>query len=335
MSYNAPSVKTALSQQEIYSLVAPDLERVEEELEAYSKSSVGLISEIGRYLIEAGGKRVRPALLLLTARMLGQVSPSTIRMAAVVELIHNATLVHDDVIDESDTRRGRPSANTQWGNPMTVLAGDWLYMQSFAVAIKEKSFDVLTTLIDITQKMVEGELLQLTVLGRSDVSAQKLLDIAERKTAYLFSGCLRLPALLAGENAASVEKLTRIGMDMGMSFQLVDDLLDLTSTREAMGKPVASDLKEGKVTLPLYYAIEADVPEVSTKIQQVLDEGEHTTVAVEEILGFADRVDGVDRTRKLAAEYAGRAVAALESFPSSVYRDAIINIPDFILNRSS
>jgi octaprenyl-diphosphate synthase len=335
MSYNAPSVKTALTQQEIYSLVAADLERVEEELEGYSKSSVGPISEIGRHLIDAGGKRVRPALLLLTARMLGEVSPSTIRMAAVVELIHNATLVHDDVIDESDTRRGRPSANTRWGNPMAVLAGDWLYMQSFAVALEEKSFGVLTTLIGITQKMVEGELLQLTALGRSDVSAQELLDIAERKTAYLFSGCMRLPAILAGEDSDSVENLTRIGMDLGMSFQLVDDLLDLTSTREAMGKPVASDLKEGKVTLPLYYAMEADLPDVSTKIQQVLDEGTSTTVAVEEIIGFADRVGAVDRARDLATQYAGSAIAALESFPQSVYRDAIVNIPEFILNRRS
>jgi octaprenyl-diphosphate synthase len=333
MSYNAPSVKTALTPQEIYSLVAADLVRVEEELEGYSKSSVGPISEIGRYLIEAGGKRVRPALFLLTARMLGEVAPSTIRMAAVVELIHNATLIHDDVIDASDTRRGRPSTNTRWGNPMAVLAGDWLYMQSFAVALEERSFDVLTTLIGITQKMVEGELLQLTVLGRSDVSAQELLDIAERKTAHLFSGCMRLPAILAGEDSVSVDKLTRIGMDMGMSFQLVDDLLDLTSTREATGKPVASDLKEGKVTLPLYYAIEADVTEVSTKIQQVLDEGGYTTVTVEEILGFSDRFCGVARTRKLAAEYAGRAIAALESFSPSIYRDAIVNIPDFILNR--
>ena len=333
MSYNALSVKSALTQQEIYGLVAADLALVEEELEGYSNSSIGPIAEIGRYLIEAGGKRVRPALLLLAARMLGEVSPSTIRMAAVVELIHNATLAHDDVIDESDTRRGRPSAHTRWGNPMTVLTGDWLYMQSFAIALREKSFDVLTTLIDITQKMVEGELLQLTALGRSDVSAQELLHIAERKTAYLFSGCLRLPAVLAGADSVSVEKFTRIGMDLGMSFQLVDDLLDLTSTREALGKPVASDLKEGKVTLPLYYAIEAGVPAASTKIQQVLDDGEFTNVAVEEILGFVDRVDGVERTRNLAAEYAGRAVAALESSPPSVYRDAIVNIPEFILNR--
>ncbi len=333
MSYNAASVKTALTQQEIYSLVASDLERVEEELKGYSKSSVRPVSEIGRYLAEAGGKRVRPALLLLTARMLGEVSPSMIRMAAVVELIHNATLVHDDVIDASDMRRGRPSANTRWGNPMAVLAGDWLYMQSFAVALNEKNFDVLSTLIGITQKMVEGELLQLTVLGRADVSADQLLDIAERKTACLFAGCMRLPAIMAGADPVSVEQLTRSGMNLGMSFQLVDDLLDLTSTRSAMGKPVGSDLKEGKVTLPLYYAMEAGQPEVTTKIQQVLDEGAFSTVAVEEILAFADRVDGVERTRNLALEYAGRAIATVETYPASIYRDAIVNIPEFILNR--
>ncbi len=335
MSYNAPSVKTILNQQEIYSLVVDDLVRVEEELEEYSRSSIGPISEIGRYLIEAGGKRVRPALLVLTARMLGEVSPSVIRLAAVVELIHNATLIHDDVIDQSDTRRGRPSANTHWGNPMAVLAGDWLYMQSFSAALKEKSFDVLTTLIGITQKMVEGELLQLTILGRADVQSQELLDIAERKTAHLFSGCMRLPALLAGESSASVEKLTGIGLDLGMSFQLVDDLLDLTSTKEAMGKPVASDLKEGKVTLPLCYVMEDKVVGASAKIQQVLDEGEFRSVAVADILGLVDESDGVSRTRTLAAEYASRATRALESFPPSVYRDAIISIPEFILNRQS
>ena len=335
MSYNAPSVKTILNQQEIYSLVVDDLVQVEEELEEYSRSSIGPISEIGRYLIEAGGKRVRPALLVLTARMLGEVSPSVIRLAAVVELIHNATLIHDDVIDQSDTRRGRPSANTHWGNPMTVLAGDWLYMQSFAAALREKSFDVLTTLIGITQKMVEGELLQLTVLGRADVQSQELLDIAERKTAHLFSGCMRLPALLAGESSASVGKLTEIGLDLGMSFQLVDDLLDLTSTKEAMGKPVASDLKEGKVTLPLCYAMEDKVAGASAKVQQVLDEGAFRSVAVADILGLVDEADGVDRTRVLATEYASRATRALESFPPSVYRDAITSIPEFILNRQS
>src|SRR6185295_4120253 len=198
---------------------------VEEELRRFTRSEIKPISEIGEYLLNAGGKRLRPTLLLLTAKMLGSVTPSAIRLAAVVEFIHNATLVHDDVIDDADTRRGQPSANSHWGNSMTVLAGDWLYMQSFAVALGEKNLDILNTLIVITQKMVEGELLQLPLLGKSDTTKQQLLDIVERKTAYLFSGCMKLPALAAGLNHGSADRLSAIGMKLGMAFQLVDDVL--------------------------------------------------------------------------------------------------------------
>src|SRR5258705_6591116 len=219
---------------EIYELVAPELGLVEEELRQYTRSDIVPIAELGEYLLNGGGKRLRPALLLLTAKMLGPVSPMAIRLAAVVEFIHNATLVHDDIIDAADTRRGRPSANSHWGNSMSVLAGDWLYMQSFAVALGEKNLDVLNTLIDITQKMVEGELLQLTVLGKSSISQQQLLDIVERKTAYLFSGCTKLPAIAAGLNHGSAERLAEIGKSLGMAFQLVDDLLDLTSTKDVL-----------------------------------------------------------------------------------------------------
>src|SRR4051812_16261964 len=196
-----------MTPQDIYQLVAPELALVEDELLGYTRSEITPISEIGEYLLNAGGKRLRPALLLLTAKMLGPVTPSAIRLAAVVEFIHNATLVHDDVIDDADTRRGQPSANSHWGNSMTVLAGDWLYMQSFAVALGEKNLDILNTLIVITQKMVEGELLQLTLLGKSDATKQQLLDIVERKTAYLFSGCMKLPALALGLNHGSAENL--------------------------------------------------------------------------------------------------------------------------------
>src|SRR6185436_18828901 len=161
-----------MTPREIYGLVAPELGQVEEELKGYTRSDIRPISEIGEYVLNAGGKRIRPALLLLTAKMLGEVSPMAIRLAAVVEFIHNATLVHDDIIDAADTRRGRPSANSHWGNSMTVLAGDWLYMQSFAMALGERNFEILNTLIEITQKMVEGELLQLTLLGRADPTKQ-------------------------------------------------------------------------------------------------------------------------------------------------------------------
>jgi octaprenyl-diphosphate synthase len=324
-----------ITPQDIYQLVAPELALVEEELLTYTRSGITPISEIGEYLLNAGGKRLRPALLLLTAKMLGEVSPMAIRLGAVVEFIHNATLVHDDIIDAADTRRGRPSANSHWGNSMTVLAGDWLYMQSFAMALGEKNLDVLNTLIDITQKMVEGELLQLTYLGRSELTEAQLLDIVERKTAYLFLGCTKLPALAAGMNHGSAERLADIGKSLGMAFQLVDDLLDLTSTQDVLGKPVANDLKEGKLTLPVFFAIRDANREDTLKVKQVLDERDFRSVDRAEILRLVERSDGLSRTRKLAEDYARRAIQMLEEFPASIYRDAIVRIPEFILNRNA
>jgi octaprenyl-diphosphate synthase len=324
-----------MTPQQIYQLVAPELARVEEELRGYTRSDIHPISEIGEYLLNAGGKRIRPALLLLTAKMLGDISPMAIRLAAVVEFIHNATLVHDDIIDAADTRRGRPSANSHWGNSMTVLAGDWLYMQSFAVALSEKNLDVLNTLIDITQKMVEGELLQLTFLGKAEITQEQLLDIVERKTAYLFSGCTKLPAIAAGMNHGSAERLAEVGKGLGMAFQLIDDLLDLTSTKDVLGKPVANDLKEGKMTLPVLLALRQGRPEDTVKVQKVLDEREFRSVDRAEILSLVERSDGLSQTRILAGNYAQRAIQRLEEFPASVYRDALISIPEFILNRGS
>ena len=324
-----------VSANEIYQLIAPELGRVEDELKGYTRSEIGPIAEIGEYILSAGGKRIRPALLLLTAKMLGDVSPMAIRLAAVVEFIHNATLVHDDIIDGADTRRGRPSANSHWGNSMTVLAGDWLYMQSFAVALGERNFEVLGTLISITQKMVEGELLQLTLLGKSQITKQQLLDIVERKTAYLFAGCTKLPAIAAGLNHGSADRLGEIGKCLGMAFQLVDDLLDLTSTSDILGKPVASDLKEGKMTLPVFFAITKGRDEDSRKVQTVLDERNFRSVDRTEILRMIEQSDGLEQTRELAQQYARRAIQLLEEFPSSIYRDAIIGIPEFILNRTA
>jgi octaprenyl-diphosphate synthase len=323
-----------LTPQEIYQLVAADLIQVEEELQSYSHASIQPIADIGEHLLNAGGKRIRPALLLLTARMLnGSISPSMIRLAAVVELIHNATLVHDDIIDDADTRRGRPSVNAQWGNSMTVLAGDWLYMQSFYVALGEKNLDILATLIEITQKMVEGEMLQLTLLGKTDADGDQLLDVVKRKTAYLFSGCMKLPAIAAGCDAATASCLGTIGMNLGMAIQLVDDLLDLTATREVLGKPVASDLKERKLTLPVSLVMREGGAAAATKIQTVMAEREFRSVHSNEILAFVEKYDGLGRTRSIAEDYIRLAKTALAGFPPSPYRDAIIAIPDFILNR--
>lgn len=328
-----PSMKTALSPQEIYGLVSDDLARVEAELDSYARSGIEPVAAIGQHLLGAGGKRLRPALLLLAARSLGDVTPQAIRLAAVVELIHNATLVHDDVIDGADTRRGQPSANSHWGNPMTVLAGDWLYMQAFAVALGERDFDVLSTLIEVTQKMVEGELLQLTLVGRSEVTEEELLQVAERKTASLFSGCMRLPAIISGAGLDVLERYTAIGRNLGLAFQLVDDVLDLTSTRSALGKPVASDLREGKVTLPVYYALRSGSPAVRASVASVLEERAFRSVSPGQIVDCVQDAGGIVRTRALARVHATRALDLLDTLPPSVYRDAIVSIPEFVLNR--
>jgi octaprenyl-diphosphate synthase len=324
-----------LNPQQLYDLVAPELAQVENELRRFTRSNVSTISDIGEYVLDGGGKRIRPMLLLLTSKMLGKVSPGSIRLGAVVELIHNATLVHDDIIDAADTRRGRPSANSTWGNPMTVLAGDWLYMQSFAVALAERNLDILATLIEVTQKMVEGELLQLTLIGKAEAAQEQLLDIVERKTGWLFSGCMKLPGILAGLDPESLDRLAIIGRNLGMAFQLVDDLLDLTSTQETLGKPVGNDLREGKVTLPVSFVMRNGSAGDAAKIRTVVAERAFHSVESRDVLRSVEASGGLARTRAIAEEYAVKAQRLLEVFPRSPFRDAIAHIPEFILNRTS
>src|SRR5271168_1627154 len=244
----------------IFDLVRDDLALVEQEIAAQNSAAIEPVAEISSYLREGGGKRLRPALLLLAAGASGYRGPSAVRMGAVVEMIHSATLVHDDVIDGAQTRRGRPSTNARWGNHMSVLAGDWLYMQSFEMALRERNFAILDILIGLTQNMVEGELLQLTLLGRIDLTEADASELAYRKTACLFSGCARLGAVLGRQPKHVEDALAEYGRNAGLAFQLVDDLLDFTASREQLGKPVLSDLKEGKVTLPLIFALRAEAP---------------------------------------------------------------------------
>src|SRR5246500_3382320 len=245
-----------LTVKEIFDLVRDDLVLVEQELSRQSAAAFQPVGEITSYLLGGGGKRLRPALLLLTNGYAGRKDRGAIRLAAVVELLHSATLIHDDVIDSAGTRRGRPSANSRWGNHRSVLTGDWLYMQSFQMALEERNFRILDILIDLTQKMVEGELIQLEKIGRIDVTEEDALRLATYKTACLFSGCTRLGAVLGRLEEEEEQALAEYGRNAGLAFQLVDDLLDFTASAQQLGKPVLSDLKEGKVTLPLIYAME-------------------------------------------------------------------------------
>jgi octaprenyl-diphosphate synthase len=324
-----------LTAREIFDLVREDLALVEEELARQSGGAFEPVAEITSYLLGGGGKRLRPALLLLCNAYTGRRSQGAIRLAAVVELLHSATLIHDDVIDSADTRRGRPSANSRWGNHRSVLAGDWLYMQSFQMALEERNFRILDILIDLTQKMVEGELIQLAKIGRIDVTEEDALKLATYKTACLFSGCARLGAVLGGWEGAEEEALADYGRYAGLAFQLVDDLLDFTASAQQLGKPVLSDLKEGKVTLPLIYAMDNGHREARGLVAQVLKEKEFHSVRAETIVSLVHESGALERARNLAHEYARRAKECLNGSGDSEYGRALRTLPDFILEREN
>jgi octaprenyl-diphosphate synthase len=333
----------------IFDLVRDDLALVESEIAAHNSAAIEPVCEISSYLREGGGKRLRPALLLLAAGASGYRGESAIRLGAVVEMIHSATLIHDDVIDGADTRRGRPSANARWGNHMSVLAGDWLYMQSFEMALQERNFAVLDILIDLTQNMVEGELLQLTRLGQIDLNEAEATELAYRKTACLFSGCARLGAVLGKQPKEIEDGLADYGRNAGLAFQLVDDLLDFTASPEKLGKPVLSDLKEGKVTLPLIFALEAQALAAASDgnghaqansegrrlVEKVLEERDFRTVRAEQIAKLVRETGALERATKLAKEYVQRSKASLEVLPDTEYRRALLAVPDFILDREN
>jgi len=317
---------------EVFELLREDLVAIEQELGRDAASSVSTITEIAEYLREGGGKRIRPSLLLLAAHLLDYSGPNAIRLGAVVEMVHTATLVHDDIIDGAEIRRGRPSPNTTWGNEKCVLAGDWLYMQAFKVALEEKNLRVLELLIGLTQQMVEGELLQIQKLGKA-VSEAEYYDLIFRKTACLFSTSMRLGAVLAGSTEAQEEKLAAYGRAVGLSFQIVDDILDLTATEEVLGKPVASDLREGKTTLAVIHAFDHGTARERQTIQRVLDDRSFEYVSREQIREILNRNGSVEYAMAAADRYAEQSRQALKSLPDSDFKRALLWVPDFVVAR--
>jgi len=323
----------ALTAKELFDLIAGDLQRVEREIAVESVASVDAVTAIGHYLQSSGGKRLRPALLLLAARVAGEAGPSAIRLGAVVEMIHTATLVHDDVIDAAETRRGRPSTNARWGNHTCVLAGDWLYMQAFQIALRERNFQILDLLIGLTQMMVEGELLQLERIGRIDVTEADCMELVDRKTARLFSVCARLGAITAGGDAELQEKLGEYAWNIGMAFQLVDDVLDFTAREKTLGKPVGNDLREGKVTLPLVYALECARPEERRQIETILRERSYQTVRFAQVLELVAKYRGIVRVRERAQAFTDKARSILAGLAESPYQRALYAVTELITER--
>ncbi len=326
------SAPPTINGKEIFDLLHDDLTALEGEFGRDTVSDVQAITEIGEYLRNGGGKRLRPALLFLSSKLFDYRGRGAVKLGAVVEIIHTATLVHDDIIDEAKTRRGRPAANTRWGNSKCVLAGDWLYMQAFKVAVQERNFRILDTLIDLTKQMVEGELLQMEKLGQL-ITLNEHFDLIFRKTACLFSVCMRMGAILGEATPEEEEALAKYGHDLGMAFQIVDDVLDLTASEEVLGKPVASDLREGKVTMAVIHALERCTPGERSKIETIVQNRAFNGVTHADIMEILERYGSLNAATDCAARYADSAQRAICIFPDSEIKRALLWAPEFVVAR--
>jgi len=314
-------------------LVADKLRQVEEELEARTRSSIPTISLIGDYVVEGGGKRIRPALLLLCSRLLGYEGRRDVLYAAVVEFIHTATLVHDDIIDSAETRRGRASVNRRWGNELTVLFGDYLYMKAMGMALDEGDLRVLRLLSDVTLQMTEGEILGSERRGSIDIGLPDYLEIVRRKTALLFGASCRIPAYLLEEGEAHVETLWSFGLALGVAFQLQDDLLDYTASEKELGKPVLSDLREGKLTLPLILSLPKMTRAERKLIETVVHEEGFHTVPTGQLLEIVDRTGSLAEAREMIERYGAEADRAARLLPGGEARDALLLAAGYAASR--
>lgn len=323
----------SVSADDIVAIVAPRLAEVERVFRANLASPVSIVDEIGSFVAEGGGKRVRPTLHLLCAELCGYRGEDDVVLATVLEFIHSATLIHDDVIDGASTRRGRPSANHLWGNTITVLFGDYLYAKAMEMALTAGSLRVMDRLAWITLRMTEGEMLQTRYLGRLDLAIEQYLDLIERKTAVLFGGCCELAGILAGAPAEAQERLRAYGLHIGFAFQIIDDLLDFTGDPALLGKPIASDLREGKATLPVLDLL-ATGSERARALAEGIASGQARPGDSAELRSMLESCGAVARAQGRARQHADEAVRQLGGFPDGPARRALACVPDLLITRS-
>ena len=327
-----PTLEQVLRER-VAGLVGDDLEAVEAEIHRELYSPVALIQEMGGYIASAGGKRLRPILLLLAARVAGYRGPRGVRLACVVELLHTATLIHDDVVDQAPLRRGRPSANAQWGDDASLLVGDHLYSKSFAMLVRDNDRAVMETLARSTVSMTEAEVFQLELKRSGFTSEADYLRIITQKTASFMSACCRIGGLLGGLPSRQVEALTRYGLDTGVAFQISDDSLDFVADPERLGKAIGSDLREGKRTLPLIAMLDQLSPPEAERVRALLRRPSLVPAELEEIRRLVLEHDGVEYARAQAHAYAHAAKADLEVFPPSEERETLALVADFVVDR--
>jgi len=334
-SLAAARATTLASPERYLSLVADKLAASEKLFVEMLDSDVPFIREAGEHIFDAGGKRFRPALLLLSAKLLDHDSDEEVTYATVVELIHTATLIHDDIIDHASLRRGHSTVNQIWGNSLTVLLGDWLYTTSMKMALSHDNLEVIRRLCDATLRMTEGELLAQQRLGSVDLTTEEYFDITQRKTAHLFSAACSIPALMEPSRPDADLALQEYGRALGTCFQLVDDLLDFTASKAELGKPVLSDLREGKLTLPLILLLSRVDRKQRDLIGMVLEDGDFERVDRQEILELVLSEGTLEETAEMAEQLAANAREQLAIFPPSTAREAMEFAPDFVLQRRS
>ena len=318
---------------QLFEPIRDDLREVEREFARHVQSQVALIPTIGDYIQNGGGKRIRPAVLLMAARMAGYSGERAVLYASVLEFIHTATLVHDDIIDESQLRRGREAVHTRWGNHVTVLFGDFLYLKSMSLALTQDDLAVIRLLCDVTLRIVEGEIYQLTKNGDADLTEAEHFEIVQSKTAYLFAGCARIGGMLGPTTREQQEALWQYGLNIGMAFQIVDDLLDFTGEEVALGKPVGGDLREGKLTLPVIHMRDRGGPRATALLRKVVEAREVSLEEWREIRALLTQNRSIEYAQRVASDYVERAKKTLYSFPSSDARDALMFLPDYVVSR--
>ena len=317
----------------VQALAAPDMRRVDALIRTSLASDVTLIGQVAEHIIGGGGKRLRPLLHVLAARAAGYDGDRHIKLATVIEFIHTSTLLHDDVVDESELRRGRRTANAVWGNAASVLVGDFLYSRSFQLMVELDSMPVMRVLADTTNTIAEGEVLQLLNIGNADVDEAAYLRVIERKTAVLFAAATELAALLAGLPETGVRALRRYGLALGYAFQIADDMLDYLGDAATLGKNAGDDLAEGKPTLPLIYALEEATPERAAILRHAIEHGE--VDALPEIVAAIRDSNAIARSRACAERHASDAIEALHVLPASPSRDALADLATFAVQRES
>ncbi|MDH5180821.1 MAG: octaprenyl diphosphate synthase [Gammaproteobacteria bacterium] len=316
---------------EIYNLIADDMDAVNNCITERLSSDVVLINQIGHHIVNSGGKRLRPVLHLLAARALGYTGKHHIELAALIEFIHTATLLHDDVVDASELRRGQDTANSLWGNEASVLVGDFLYSRAFQMMVKVNNMRVMEILADATNTIAEGEVQQLLNVHDPDTTEERYYQVIHNKTAKLFESATQLAAVICGQSDTLESAMAAYGIHLGTAFQLVDDCLDYNSSADEIGKNIGDDLAEGKPTLPLIYGMRVGTPEQTAAIRKAIESG--GLESIDEVLATIKATSAIEYTAAAARAEADKAIACLACIPDSPYREAMHELAEFAINR--